>query len=127
MLLELTYDSKVVKEPILTKIAIEEKALMNIIEAKVGAREGRIVVELDDRIADRIAKRFSEFGVNVRRIEKGIEKSENCVDCGACISICPAEVFSLDEEYRVVVNSARCVRCGSCIAVCPVKALKLPE
>ncbi len=127
MLIELTYDSKVVKEPILTKIAIEEKALMNIIEAKVGAREGRIVVELDDSIAERIAKRFTDFGVRVRRIEKGIEKGDNCVDCGACVSVCPAEVFYFDEDYRVITDSARCVRCGSCIEVCPVKALKLPE
>lgn len=127
MLLELIYDSKVVKDPILTKVAIEENALMNIIEAKVSAREGKIVVELEDEIADRIERKFTEYGVKVRRLEKGIEKKENCVDCGACISICPVGVFSFDKEFRVVADSSKCVRCGICVNVCPVNALRLPE
>uniref|UniRef100_A0A7J3THR0 4Fe-4S dicluster domain-containing protein n=1 Tax=Geoglobus ahangari TaxID=113653 RepID=A0A7J3THR0_9EURY len=127
MLLELIYDSKVVKEPILTKVAIEENTLLNIIEAKVSAREGKIVVELEDEIADRIERKFTEYGVKVRRLERGVEKKDTCVDCGACISICPVGVFSFDKEFRLVADSSKCMRCGTCVTICPVKALSLPE
>uniref|UniRef100_A0A7C4W372 4Fe-4S dicluster domain-containing protein n=1 Tax=Geoglobus ahangari TaxID=113653 RepID=A0A7C4W372_9EURY len=127
MLLELIYDSKVVKEPILTRVAIEENTLLNIIEAKVSAREGKIVVELEDEIADRIERKFTEYGVKVRRLERGVEKKDTCVDCGACISICPVGVFSFDKEFRLVADSSKCMRCGTCVTICPVKALSLPE
>ncbi|MBE8539160.1 4Fe-4S binding protein [Geoglobus acetivorans] len=127
MMLELIYDSSVVKEPILVEVALEEKVLMNIIEAEVGAREGRIVIEIDDVLAENIISRFEDRGVEVRRLVRGIEMSEACVDCGACISVCPVSVFYKDSDERVVADPEKCVRCRICIGVCPLKALSLPE
>lgn len=127
MMLELIYDSEVVKEPILVKVALEENVLINIIEAEVGAREGRIVIEVDDSVSEKLIRRFKEHRVRVRKLDRGIEKSESCVHCGACISVCPVGVFSKDEEERVIAESEKCVRCRICIGVCPVKALSLPE
>ncbi len=127
MLLHLKYDSRSVRAPVISKVAIEENALINIIEAKVEPRYGEIVVEVDDEIAERVAEKFRKYGVEVRKLTKGIEKSEKCVDCGACISVCPTGVFSKDEEDRVVVNEVKCIRCGFCVNVCPLKALRLPE
>ena len=60
-------------------------------------------------------------------LTRGIEKSEACVDCGACISVCPVSVFYKDPDERVVADSEKCVRCRICIGVCPLKALSLLE
>ncbi len=127
MMVELVYDSEVVREPILTRVAVEESVLMNIIEATVGAREGRIVVEIPDDVSDKVVEKLKEYGVRVRILDLGIEKSESCVHCGACISICPVGVFYKDEDERVIADSSKCVRCRICIGVCPVNALSLPE
>ncbi|RLJ09681.1 MAG: ferredoxin [Candidatus Aenigmatarchaeota archaeon] len=50
---------------------------------------------------------------------------EKCVGCGACVSVCPADVFKLKEGKSVVVNPDNCIGCGSCVENCPVKAIKL--
>jgi ferredoxin len=45
------------------------------------------------------------------------------VDCGACVSVCPHEVFYLDENWVVRVREGRCVLCGRCMDACPHQAL----
>ena len=127
MMIELIYDSSAVKKPVLVSVALEEKVLMNIIEAEVGVREGRIIVEIDDELVDRVISKFESHGVRVRVLIGTIEKSEACLDCGACISVCPVGVFRKNEDERVVTEAEKCVRCRICIGVCPVNALSLQE
>ena len=49
-----------------------------------------------------------------------------CVDCGACISVCPREVFSFDPGWKLKLEESKCILCGKCIDACPHRALTLP-
>ena len=40
---------------------------------------------------------------------------ERCVDCGACLRVCPMDIRSVGDR--------ECVHCGTCIDVCPTKAI----
>ena len=52
--------------------------------------------------------------------------SVSCVHCGACISVCPLECISRDDQTGfVVVDNENCVGCGACRDVCPVSAPKI--
>jgi NAD-dependent dihydropyrimidine dehydrogenase PreA subunit len=127
MMLHLKFDPKTVREPVISKTTLEKKTLINIIRGSVGAREGELVVEIDDARADEIIEYIKAEGVEVTKIiEKIIKDDEKCVDCGACVSICPVEVFRI-EEYRIKADQDRCIRCGICVDVCPLKALELPR
>lgn len=46
---------------------------------------------------------------------------EKCISCGACVSRCPMEAISLNEDGICLHNNA-CVRCGQCVTVCPADA-----
>lgn len=39
-----------------------------------------------------------------------------------CVDVCPASCFHVDEEM-VYVDPLECVDCMACIVVCPVKAI----
>ena len=39
-----------------------------------------------------------------------------------CVSHCPVECFHADDE-RLYIDPDVCVDCGACIPVCPVKAI----
>jgi heterodisulfide reductase subunit A len=52
--------------------------------------------------------------------------SKTCSGCGLCISSCPFEALSLNENTKVVeVAQALCEGCGTCVASCPSSALSL--
>lgn len=49
-----------------------------------------------------------------------------CVGCEACVSVCPYQARTIDEERKVaVVNEALCQGCGACAVVCPSGSSKL--
>jgi nitroreductase/NAD-dependent dihydropyrimidine dehydrogenase PreA subunit len=49
--------------------------------------------------------------------------SKRCIKCGMCVSVCPVEVLSMNENCPVANNPQVCIACGHCVAVCPREAL----
>lgn len=55
--------------------------------------------------------------------ELGYSASQ-CIGCGACATVCPRQVHTLDARGRHHVQRERCSGCGQCAAVCPTRALE---
>lgn len=126
MLFLLRFDSRTVREPIISLAAIKTGSLINILKADVGARRGELIVEVPEDRADDVLEIFKNMGVEVEEITKSIARNDNCIHCGACVSICPTEVFYFDHENKVELSSEKCIHCGACIKVCPTMALYFP-
>ena len=102
----------------------ETGVLVNVEKANIDSVAGEVLIDVPDSDADLVRQHLEEMGVDVHVMENAIALDETeCVDCGACISVCPQEVFSFDEEWRLLVNGERCVLCGKCIQACPHSAL----
>lgn len=52
-----------------------------------------------------------------------IEIASHCIQCGACVDVCPARVFVKGESVRPA-RPGGCILCGHCVAVCPVDAVE---
>lgn len=52
---------------------------------------------------------------------------DRCTGSGACVSICPVDVFELIENKAELVNAGDCVGCQSCIEVCEAEAITITE
>ena len=50
-----------------------------------------------------------------------------CDGDGACIDICPSDVFELKDGKSVPVNMDECVGCESCIEECEKEAITIEE
>ena len=48
--------------------------------------------------------------------------SDECINCGACASVCPVECISEGAEHYEVDASA-CIDCGACEEACPTGAI----
>jgi hypothetical protein len=47
---------------------------------------------------------------------------ENCVGCGECVDVCPADAIHMEDEKSVLIRE-KCIGCASCVAACANKAL----
>ena len=41
----------------------------------------------------------------------------------ACIAVCPADLYDLDDHHRMLVNWEGCLECGACMICCTNGAL----
>lgn len=46
--------------------------------------------------------------------------SDECVECGACMSECPVDAIVEGSPYRI---TDACTDCGACAEACPVSAI----
>jgi ferredoxin len=110
--------------PYTAEIILETGVKINIDRAT----RGELIVDVPYEKADQIAELFREKGVEVRKLMKLIAWDEGrCVHCGACISVCPTEVFSFNPSWQLKPDEERCIRCEICVKACPRAALVCVE
>jgi len=49
--------------------------------------------------------------------------SEECIGCGACVSICPKQVLQMKDRKAYVSEPNKCDQLWGCIQMCPVGAI----
>jgi ferredoxin len=88
------------------------------------ATRGELVIDVPNDESEQVAELFRGKGVEVRKLMKLIAwNEERCVHCGACIAICPTDVFRFDPTWNINLEEEKCIRCEICVKACPLRAL----
>ena len=128
MKLQLRFPRPGYKTPRTAEVILETGAKINIDRANVDAVRGELIVDVPGDKVEHVAELFREKGVEVRRLIKLIAwDEERCIHCGACISVCPTEVFSFDPSWNIKLEEEKCIRCEICVKACPLSALACIE
>ena len=97
-----------------------ETAGLNLKEAKVHQFQKIIPsgskTALLEYYAPKFIKRF-----DARLQPKPVFSKERCIQCGACVKICPAEALKINGMVKI--NYDKCIRCFCCHEVCPENAI----
>jgi len=129
MRVRLIYSPDVVEKPILAEIILKTELSINILEAKVNAQKGELVVSIPSvgKKLEEILTMFRKAGVQVQKFTKVLQIDyERCTSCGACISPCPTQALRFGPDWTLEFDEEKCVACRTCVNACPVKAITLP-
>lgn len=58
------------------------------------------------------------------RFQAEIDRGENCVGCGRCVSICQMSAITLSET-GAGISAAACIGCGQCVVKCPAQVIRM--
>jgi formate hydrogenlyase subunit 6/NADH:ubiquinone oxidoreductase subunit I len=120
------FSDKMVNEPILSQIILQLKLPINVITAHIDSKGGEVLAEIPQADLDRVVKAFRDRGVTVC-VPKLLEvDKERCISCGSCVTLCPVEAITFDQDKAVVFDKEKCVgsTCSACVDACPVRAIK---
>ena len=126
----LHFPPSVTGQPVVYRLVKDFALSFNILKASVSPGEdGLLVMELSGKQEnyDRGIRYLVETGVRIQSLSQDVVRDEaRCTHCGACITICPTDAFSLEPETRrVLFDHSKCVVCGFCVKACPPHAMRL--
>ncbi|MCD4845186.1 MAG: 4Fe-4S binding protein [Methanosarcinales archaeon] len=117
---------EIIARPLIAETVLETGALLNVDRADIKPSGGEIIIDVPRDKYDEVTAALIKRGAKIIPLEQPVIKDdEECINCGACISVCPTGVISFDEEWCVVMDVSKCIQCGLCITMCPHGALKV--
>src|SRR5512136_2226698 len=116
----LRFPKRLVDRPIVSRLVRDFNLDFNILKASVTPdQEGLLVMELTGERDDYDSgiMYLTEAGVHIQSLSQDVVRNEErCTNCGACVTICPAEAFELDIATRqVTFDNEKCLACELCI------------
>lgn len=128
MKIKISIESAIVAKPILAEAIVETGALLNISQAHFDTTHGEVVADIPSDQFGKIRDSLVRKGAEVVVLDTPISRDEEeCVECGACVSVCPVGVFSLADDWSLEVDPDKCIQCGTCLTMCPHNALVLGQ
>jgi len=128
MKLMIEVPKSVIRNPIISEVVLNTKAKLNIEKAKIDHDGGQVILSVEDEDVERVVSAFKKWGARVKKIKHPVVMDDNaCISCGACISVCPTDVFSFDDDGNIRVEEEKCIMCELCVYMCPVDALNVLE
>jgi ferredoxin len=120
------FSPEIIRKPILADTILDTDIKIDIERASVDASSGEIVVNVPDERCRSVVDYLRHRSVDVTRLGEAIARDEeSCINCGACVSVCPVDAHSYQHDWSVRLDKSACVQCRACITACPVNVLKL--
>jgi len=125
----LKFPEKIADKPITAQVIMEQKVSINILAAHVDQQGGEILVEIPSAEAEKVIEDFRKRGVIIEPHRPIKVDSEECIECGACFSLCPVNAITFKEDFSINFDQEKCLgnACRLCVDACPARAIKVVE
>ncbi|MDP3066699.1 MAG: 4Fe-4S dicluster domain-containing protein [Methanobacteriaceae archaeon] len=124
----LNFSPEIVNKAVISNLMKNFDVSFNIMNANITPKGGKMLIEISGEEAQEGINYLENQGVHLTPVKRVVKKdNDKCVDCGACLSLCPVEAITIDEEWKVELDDQKCIGCGFCTSSCPTKAIKLAD
>lgn len=102
---------------------LKHEISFNILKFSTSSSGITMLLDIPDDKIEEITESLKKNSIIVNKKGRVILDQEKCIDCGACISLCPTDALSTDREDKLVFSEEKCMGCGLCINACPRQAI----
>lgn len=95
----------------------------NILKFSTDSNGANILLDVPEDKIKSITESLKENNVIVNKKGRVIVL-DNCIDCGACISLCPTEALYFNSDFKLEFAYEKCIGCLLCIDSCPRAAIE---
>jgi len=97
---------------------------LNILKFSTNSNGTNLLIDIPEDKIKTITESLKNNNIIVNKKGRVIVDDEKCIDCGACVSLCPTDALHLDANERLELLYEKCIGCLLCLDACPRFALQ---
>lgn len=105
-------------------VILEQHISVNILKFSTGRSGINLLLDIPEDKINSITEALKKNNVIVNKKGRVIIDVEKCIDCGACVSLCPTDALHMDEKELLEYSLEACMGCLICIDGCPRFAIE---
>ena len=105
-------------------VILAQNISVNILKFSTGRSGINLLLDIPEDKINSITEELKKNDVIVNKKGRVIVDIEKCIDCGACISLCPTDALHMDEKELLEYSLEKCIGCLLCIDSCPRYAIE---
>ncbi len=103
---------------------LKHKISFNILKFSLASSGVTLLLDVPNEKIKSITESLKKNEIIVNKKGRIEVDTDKCLDCGACISLCPTDALHLDDEDKLEYFEDKCIACNLCIDGCPRQAIK---
>ncbi len=105
-------------------VILAQNISVNILKLSTGTSGTNLLLDIPEDKINSITEELKKNDVIINKKGRVIMDIEKCIDCGACISLCPTDALHMDERELLEYSLEKCIGCLLCIDSCPRMAIE---
>ena len=105
-------------------VILEQHISVNILKFSTGRSGINLLLDIPEDKITSITEALQKNDIIVNKKGRVIIEIEKCIDCGACVSLCPTDALHMDEKELLEYSLEACIGCLICIDACPRFAIE---
>jgi formate hydrogenlyase subunit 6/NADH:ubiquinone oxidoreductase subunit I len=97
---------------------------LNILKFSTGSTGINLLIDIPEDKIKTITESLKKNNIIVNKKGRVFIDDEKCIDCGACVSLCPTDALHLSNEKRLEFSYEKCIGCLLCLDSCPRYAIE---
>lgn len=97
---------------------------LNILKFSTNSNGTNLLIDIPEDKIKTITESLKNNNIIVNKKGRVIVDDDKCIDCGACVSLCPTDALHLDSKERLELLYEKCIGCLLCLDACPRFALQ---
>ncbi|MFX1410813.1 MAG: 4Fe-4S binding protein [Promethearchaeota archaeon] len=96
----------------------------NLLKFSTGSSGINLLLDIPEDMIKTITESLEKSNIIVNKKGRVIIDDDKCIDCGACISLCPTDALHFNKEDRLEFSYNKCIGCLLCLDSCPRYAIE---